>query len=212
MYAWRGLVGLVKPTYRAGSLERFIRLMPDGVGVIPRYVGVRTGSEKEFQEALAVAEEKVAELADLKVDLVVIQGVPPIMLRGYAFDAELVEKLQRKYGVPVLTATRTQVEALQALKIRRLVGLTYFKDDLNPKFASFFEEGGFEVAAMKGLVRKCRSRTSAKSRPKRFMPRQRRSSLKPAAETASISWVPGGIVSPRLSRWSGISGPSWLPM
>lgn len=151
MYAWRGLVGLVKPTYRAGSLERFIRLMPDGVGVIPRYVGVRTGSEKEFQEALAVAEEKVAELADLKVDLVVIQGVPPIMLRGYAFDAELVDNLQRKYGVAVLTATRTQVEALQALRIRRLVGLTYFKDDLNPKFASFFEEGGFEVAAMNGF-------------------------------------------------------------
>lgn len=53
MYAWRGLVGLVKPTYRTGSLERFIRLMPDGVGVIPRYVGVRTGSEKEFQEGLS---------------------------------------------------------------------------------------------------------------------------------------------------------------
>ena len=152
MYAWRGLVGLVKPTYRAGSLERFIRLMPDGVGVIPRYVGVRAGSEKEFQEALAVAEEKVAELAGLKVDLVVIQGVPPIMLRGYAFDAELVDNLQRKYGVAVLTATRTQVEALQALRIRRLVGLTYFKDDLNPKFASFFEEAGFEVAAMKGYT------------------------------------------------------------
>src|SRR5574342_651804 len=147
MYAWRGTVGLVKPTYRAGSLERFIRLMPDGVGVIPRYFGVRTVSENDFQKALAVAEEKVAELAGLKVDLVVVQGVPPIMLRGYAFDAELVDNLQRKYGVAVLTASRTQVEALQALKIRRLVGLTYFKDDLNPKFASFFEEAGFEVAA-----------------------------------------------------------------
>jgi maleate isomerase len=150
MYGWKGIVGLVKPTFRAGSLERFIRLMPDGVGVIPRYVGVRAGTEKEFHEALAVAEEKVAELAALGVDLIVIQGVPPIMLRGYAFDAELVENLQRKYGVAVLTATRTQVEALQALKIRRLVGLTYFKDDLNPKFAKFFEEGGFEVSAMKG--------------------------------------------------------------
>lgn len=152
MYAWRGTVGLVKPTFRAGSLERFIRLMPDGVGVIPRYVGVRAGTEKEFQEALAIAEEKVAELAALKVDLVLIQGVPPIMLRGYAFDAELVETLQGKYRVPVLTATTTQIEALRALKVRRLVGLTYFKDDLNPKFARFFEEGGFEVAAMKGCT------------------------------------------------------------
>lgn len=152
MYAWRGLVGLVKPTYRAGSLERFIRLMPDGVGVIPRYVGVSAGTEREFQEALAVAEERVAELAKLKVDLVVIQGVPPIMLRGYNFDAEIRKSLEAKYGVSVLTATQTQVEALRALKIKRLVGITYFKDDLNPKFGKFFEEGGFEVAAMTGCA------------------------------------------------------------
>jgi maleate isomerase len=152
MYSWRGTVGLVKPTYRAGSLERFIRLMPDGVGVVPRYVGVRAGTEREFQEALAIAEERVKELAGLKVDLVVIQGVPPIMLRGYSFDAELVESLEGKYGVPVLTATATQVEALRALRVKRIVGITYFQDDMNPKFARFFEEAGFEVAAMKGAV------------------------------------------------------------
>ncbi len=150
MYGWRGTVGLVKPTYRAGSLERFIRLMPDGVCVIPRYVGVSAGTEKEFQEALAIAEERVAELAKLKVELVMIQGVPPIMLRGYKFDAELTANLQAKYGVAVLTATTTQMEAFKALKARRLVGITYFKDDLNPQFAKFFEEGGLEVAAMKG--------------------------------------------------------------
>ena len=152
MYAWRGTVGLVKPTFRAGSLERFIRLMPDGVGIIPRYVGVRAGTEREFQEALAIAEEKVAELAKLGVDLVVIQGVPPIMLRGYDFDAEIRNSLQAKYRVSVLTATLTQIEALRALGVRRLVGITYFKDDLNPKFAKFFEDGGFEVAAMSGCA------------------------------------------------------------
>lgn len=152
MYGWRGIVGLVKPTFRPGSLERFIRLMPDGVCVLARYVGVSAGTEKEFQEALAIAEERVAELAKLKVDAVVIQGVPPIMLRGYDFDAELRQTLRAKYGVPVLTATMTQVEALKALGVRRLVGITYFKDDLNPKFARFFEEAGFEVAAMRGGV------------------------------------------------------------
>ncbi|MFQ5850621.1 MAG: hypothetical protein ACE5JU_08530 [Candidatus Binatia bacterium] len=152
MYGWRGIVGLVKPTYRPGSLERFIRLMPDGVCVIARYVGVRSGTEREFQEALAIAEERVAELAKLGVDLVVIQGVPPIMLRGYRFDGEIRESLQGKYGIPVLTATMTQIEALKALGLRRLVGITYFKDDLNPNFAKFFEEAGFEVAAMRGCV------------------------------------------------------------
>jgi len=152
MYGWKGVVGLVKPTFRPGSLDRFVRLMPDGVCVVPRYVGVSAGTEKEFQEALAIAEERVAEIAKLKVDLVVIQGVPPIMLKGFKFDAELIDALQKKYGVAVLTATRTQVDALKALKTKRIVGVTYFKDDLNPQFANFFKQGGFEVAAMKGCI------------------------------------------------------------
>ena len=44
MYAWKGVVGLVKPTFRPGSLDRFIRLMPEGVCVVPRYVGVSAGT------------------------------------------------------------------------------------------------------------------------------------------------------------------------
>ncbi len=152
MYGWKGVVGLVKPTFRPGSLDRFVRLMPDGVCVVPRYVGVSAGTEKEFQEALAIAEERVAELAKLKVDLIVIQGVPPIMLKGFKFDQELIDGLQKKYGVAVLTATRTQVDALKALKTKRIIGVTYFRDDLNPQFANFFRQGGFEVAAMKGCI------------------------------------------------------------
>ncbi|MDP2602374.1 MAG: hypothetical protein Q8S00_07245 [Deltaproteobacteria bacterium] len=152
MYGWKGVVGLVKPTFRPGSLDRFIRLMPEGVCVVPRYVGVSAGTEREFQEALAIAEERVSELAKLKVDLILIQGVPPVMLKGFKFDAELIDALEKKYGVAVLTATRTQVDALKALKVHRIVGVTYFKDDLNSQFAKFFEQGGFEVAAMKGCM------------------------------------------------------------
>jgi len=137
-YGARGIVGLVKPTYRPGSMESFIKLMPEGVGFIPLHVGVRAGTEQEFQEALAIAERKVAKLAELGADIVVIMGAPPTMVRGYGFDTDLVAQLQEKHRVTVLTATIAQVEA-------------YFKDDLNRRFAKFFVDGGFEVAAMRGL-------------------------------------------------------------
>lgn len=151
MYGWRGTVGLVKPTYRPGPLESFIRLLPDGVCVAPRYIGIRGGTEREFEEALATADERVGELAELKVDMVLLQGAPPFMLRGVEFDKENTRKLEKKHGVAVLSTTMAQIEALKRLGIKRLVGLTYFGDDLNPKFVKFFEEAGFEVAAMKGV-------------------------------------------------------------
>ncbi|HWP58369.1 MAG TPA: hypothetical protein VNL14_10805 [Candidatus Acidoferrales bacterium] len=150
-YGARGIVGLVKPTYRPGSMESFIRLMPEGVGFIPAHVGIRAGTEEEFQEALAIAERKVIKLAQLGANVIMIMGAPPAMVRGHGADRRLAEELSEKCGVTVLTATIAQVEALRALGVKKIAGITYFQDDLNRKFAKFLQDEGFDVAAMRGM-------------------------------------------------------------
>ena len=60
--SWRGTVGVIKPTMRPGSLEEFIRLMPEGVGVIPTFLNIHEGTTSEFQSVMQVVEERVAEL------------------------------------------------------------------------------------------------------------------------------------------------------
>ena len=150
-YGARGIVGLVKPTYRPGSMESFIRLMPEGVGFIPFHVGIRAGNEQEFQEALAIAEKKVAKLAELGADVVMIMGAPPAMVRGHGADRQIARQLTEKYGLPVLVATIAQVEAFRALGLKKLVGVTYFPEEMNRKFADFLRQDGFEIAAMKGI-------------------------------------------------------------
>ena len=57
-----GIVGVIKPTMRPGSLEEFIRLMPEGVGVIPMFIGFNQGTKEEFAEGLSGYHPKVAEL------------------------------------------------------------------------------------------------------------------------------------------------------
>jgi maleate cis-trans isomerase len=44
-----------------------------------------------------------------------------------------------------------QLDALNRLGAKSLVGLTYFQDDLNPKFGQFFEQAGFKVTAITGI-------------------------------------------------------------
>ncbi len=70
--SWRGVVGLIKPGYRPGSLEEIIRLLPEGIGVIPLYLdeGIKEGTQKELLDAMEPIKEKVAKLAALKVDLI----------------------------------------------------------------------------------------------------------------------------------------------
>ena len=66
--SWRGDVGIIKPTHRPGSLEEFIRLLPEGIGVIPLFLGVTRGTVEEFTEAIKAYEAKIAELAALEPD------------------------------------------------------------------------------------------------------------------------------------------------
>ena len=146
-----GTVGVVKPTYRPGSLEEFIRLLPEGIGVIPLFVDIRQGTKEEFDSVLDAVEERVAKLAEIGVDLIHPEGAPLFMALGARGERERVEDWQRRFGVPIVTAPMTQVEAMRALGLRRIVGATYFRGELNDVYARYLTESGFEVLDMDGI-------------------------------------------------------------
>ncbi len=149
--SWRGVVGDIKPTHRPGSLEEFIRLLPEGIGVIPLTVGIRSGTEKEFHDVLELYRQKAADLADLGVNLIHIGGAPPMMVHGFSGEDKIVKELEAKHKVPVSTSGKSQTDVMRALGIKRFVGVTYFKDNMNEIFTRYFTEAGFEVAAMEGI-------------------------------------------------------------
>jgi len=149
--SWRGTVGVIKPTYRPGSLEEFIRLLPDGISVIPLYLGIREGTTDEFTAVLEAVDQKVRELAEIGVDLIHPEGAPPFMLRGFQGERELLDRWEAEYGIPVITSGTAQIEAMRALGMRRIVGVTYFHGEINDVYTSYFQEAGFEVLAMDGM-------------------------------------------------------------
>ena len=149
--SWRGVVGVVKPTHRPGSLEEFIRLLPDGIGVVPVYLNFKRGTEDEFRGALNAVEEKVAELATEGVDLIHPEGAPPFMVHGYKGEEKIIKEWEAKYKIPMVTAAQTQVEALRALNVKRFVGVTYFIGKVNDITTRYFQDANFDVLGMEGI-------------------------------------------------------------
>ncbi len=149
---WRGTVGVVKPTYGSGSLVEFIRLLPEGVGCIPMYGGVREHSERGYLAAMENYHLKVAELAQIGVDLMHPEGGPPFMVRGHKAEQEIVSAWEAQYKVPIFTSGMSQAQALRALGIKKFVGCTYFRDKkMNDIFTRYFTDCGFEVLGMEGM-------------------------------------------------------------
>ena len=72
---------------------------------------------------------KVAELAEIGVDLMHPEGGPPFMVRGHKAEQEIVGGWEAKYKIPIFTSGMSQAEALRALGIKKFVGCTYFNDE-----------------------------------------------------------------------------------
>ena len=80
--SWRGVIGMVRPTRRPGTLEELIRILPGGIGVVPLLLNFKAGSNAEFLKSIPLYEGFAAELAEQGVDLIMLSGAPPFMLLG----------------------------------------------------------------------------------------------------------------------------------
>jgi len=151
MSCWRGTVGLIKPNFRPGSTEDLIRMLPDGIGVVPLHIEMDQGTRNQFEASIPDYEKMVAKLAQLDVDIIHPAGSPPFQILGYRGEQELMDSWERKYGRPCFTNGMTQVNALRALKVKSIVGASYFPAELNLMFADYFRQAGIEVRAMEGV-------------------------------------------------------------
>jgi maleate cis-trans isomerase len=148
----RGLVGNIKPRAADSSLVDMIKLLPEGVGVIPVYVNV-TPESRDDGSVYPMYEERIAYLVSQKCNLIAIEGAPPFMLLGKAREAEMVDGWKRKYNIDIFTAPQNQANAFHALKAKNILGITAGANgaDVNKVYAKYFGDGGFSVIAMERL-------------------------------------------------------------
>ncbi len=149
--SWRGVVGCIKPTMRPGGIEELIRLLPDGICLLPLFLDIRKGTVAEFERAVEPYEPLLDKLAEAKVDLLHPEGAPPFMLKGYQGECDIIKRWEDKYQIPVFTSGSNHVRAMKALGVKKFIGATYFTGPINDMFANYFVGAGFDVLGMEGL-------------------------------------------------------------
>jgi len=149
--SWRGTVGMINPTMRPGVTEEVIRLLPEGIGLIPLFLNIRRGTRDEFEKMMPAYEKQVALLAEQACDLIHPVGAPPFMVLGRNAETKLVASWEKKYKSTIFTVAQNHVAALKALKAKTIVGATYFPGDINDVFARYFIDAGFTVRGMAGM-------------------------------------------------------------
>ena len=149
----RGIVGLIKPRAGDSSLVDIIKLLPEGIGVVPVFLNLTRGSREEYGSAYDAYEKNIAYLAAQKCNLIAIEGAPPFMLLGPRREAEMIDGWKAKYKTDMFTSSQNQVNAFRALKAKRILGITSGSGgpEMNQVYAKYFEDSGFDVVAMVGM-------------------------------------------------------------
>jgi maleate isomerase len=147
---WRGVVGMVRPTRRPGTLEELIRILPEGIGIVPLLLNFKAGSKDEFLNSIPLYERFASELAEQGVDMIMLSGAPPFMLLGQEKEASLTKAWTKKFKTPVLTDPQMQVAALRAMKIKTFIGASYSALQ-NGIVLDYMTTAGFKALSMEPI-------------------------------------------------------------
>ena len=86
---YRGVVGDIKPRATDSGLVDMIRLLPEGIGVIPVFLNLSEGTREEYGNGYGNYERNIAYLASQKCNVICIEGAPPFMILGPAGEAKM---------------------------------------------------------------------------------------------------------------------------
>lgn len=151
MFAWRARIGLIKPTHRGKSFHFWYKHAPEGVEIVPTFIGFRSGKKEGFLNAFERAEQLAADLKEVGCDIIAVSGTPPFLIKGLDFERQWAGELAKKIGLPVVTPMEPHAIALKTMNVKRVAVATYYGQELNQAIVDHFARFGIESAVMQGL-------------------------------------------------------------
>ncbi len=149
---WRGTLGWVSPAVPASSaILDFHSVVPEGIELRIINLGITALNDKEVEMAMAKVDEAVRRLTAVGVQFISIEGTPLVSTRGFGSDKEMIKRAEEIAKVPVTTSLTAAVDALNALKLKKLVMASPMPHEFDRRAKKFMEDSGFEIIHVKSL-------------------------------------------------------------
>jgi maleate cis-trans isomerase len=150
MSGWKARIGYLSPSVFETPSDWDL-ILPKGFTIVSSGLNVQSHTEAEFDKAIEALGVDLGIFAAEECDVALMAGITLGTQRGYAAEQQVVAELSRQVGLPVSTAMSATVEAMKHLEIRSTVIATAYKETINQAVKKYYEDGGLEVLAIKGL-------------------------------------------------------------
>jgi len=150
---WRAKIGVIVPSPNWVVETWFNRVAPEGVSFhTAREMMTGKVSAEGLEAMMQEADKAIRELATAKLDAVAYCCTAATILKGPAFDKELMERLSSLAdGIPVVTATGSLLKAFAALGIKKISIAHPYSKAFDELEFGFFEACSYKVISSQGM-------------------------------------------------------------
>lgn len=151
MYGWRARIGRLAPSAATTAENEWAKAAPDGVITVCSRYYIERVTPENLERMMGEVDRAAREVASARVNVIAQCGTPGVFIRGFGYDREVIDRIERLTGIQATTMASSVVAGLKRFGAGKIVVGTAYTDDLNAMLKSFLEAHGFEVCAVVGL-------------------------------------------------------------
>jgi len=144
-------IGLLLPSSNTTQEQEFTRILPHGVTLHVARLPLRNVEPASTARIVEDIETESQKLADADVDAIVLAATAPSSRNGIGYDQDLIRRIESASGRKATTASTALIQALTALRVKRLVIAAPWSEATNVTAAAFIEASGVTVLAHRAL-------------------------------------------------------------
>jgi len=141
-------IGVLLPPGNVSVEREFSHFAPAGVALnynrLSRPVSVSTKSS--LLSMMPSLERAARDLAQTRPEVILFACTSGSFLEGRGREDEIARRIRGYTGIPAITTSVAVVDALAALRLKRVYMITPYPDDINDEEVEFLSHYGVEVA------------------------------------------------------------------
>jgi len=141
--ATRARIGMIIPSVNSMTEPQFNRLAPPGLAVHVARARVAGHWKRPLADMAQEIADSARLLSDVAPDLIVFHCTDTSMTQGPQGEGRILDIVRDATGIDAVATSRLVLEALQALRLRKLVLLSPYKS--NSAVIAYLEATGFSV-------------------------------------------------------------------
>lgn len=153
-YGWRARIGLIYMASSTVMEPEFYAMAPEGVSIHTDRIVLPAPTIEGLEKMMEGPEVQrcAAFLAQAPLHVIMFGGTSATFLHGIGWDRKVIEQMDEvTHGIPTSTTSTASLNALRAVGARKISIATPYLDVITERARRFFQDGGFEVLASKGL-------------------------------------------------------------